>query len=117
MSLHNLRKMLLAAPLVASIASCGDVPEPRAASTRPSAAGVSVHRGVAPVGALPSPVVSGEVAPFQAASTEQGPPKIRDTSGSLPSRIAPGGSAVYTPGPRPEAPSARDRADLGGDAE
>ncbi|HEU4384318.1 MAG TPA: hypothetical protein VFR85_12575 [Anaeromyxobacteraceae bacterium] len=50
-----------------------------------------------PAGALPSQVVSGEVAFFNAAPASPTMQKDRDAAGSLPSNVAAGKSAAHAP--------------------
>ena len=98
------RRSLLSALTIAMLASCGPrggEPQQPAAPSAPfkqaTAPDLSSAKGGDPVGALPSVVISGEVAAFKATSTGAGTRKNRDPTGSLPSIVTAGKSAVYAP--------------------
>lgn len=93
------RWSLLTALTVATVVACGE-PAGRSAPFRQATSDASPPKGGEPAGALPSLVVSGDVAAFQATSTNAGVPKSRDTTGSLPSSAATGRSAAYAPAGR-----------------
>lgn len=88
---------VLSSLVIATVVSCGEPARPSAPFKRATAAEPSPAKGGDPAGALPSQVVSGEVAAFKATSTDAGLQKSLDTAGSLPSNSAAGKSAVYAP--------------------
>jgi len=99
---------LLASLVIATVVSCGEPDRPRAAYRQATAADLSLPKGGEPAGALPSQVVSGEVAAFDATSMHGGIQKNRDAAGSLPSNSAAGKSAVYAPRARAGAIGVQD---------
>jgi len=106
---------LLSALAIATL-SCGGSTGPSAAFKQATAADPSPPKGGDPAGALPSLIVSGEVAPFRASPANAGTQKSRDTAGSLPSNTAAGKSAVYAPRGRAGAVGTEDPAGQDGEA-
>lgn len=100
MTLIDRARWAILPPLaIVVLLSCGD-PAGRSAAFRP-AAEPSPPKGGEPVGALPSLVVTGQVARYRAAPPDAGAVKRRDAPGSLPSTVAAGTSAAYAPAPVP----------------
>jgi hypothetical protein len=95
MTYHSKLGWSLAAALaMVASASCGRPAPPRAAYAPPAAATPSLAKGPAPGDALPSLVVTGDVASYRPATGEAGPPKDRDAAGSLPSHVSEDGRAA-----------------------
>jgi hypothetical protein len=117
--IDKVRWSLLATLTIAMLASCGAPSREPEQPTGPSAAfkqaavpDLSPPKGGDAAGALPSQVVTGEVAAFKGTSASAGIQKNRDTAGSLPSNVAAGKSAVYAPegGQEPSSASRRPSA-------
>ncbi|HEU4384320.1 MAG TPA: hypothetical protein VFR85_12585 [Anaeromyxobacteraceae bacterium] len=111
--IDTLRWSLLPALAVIALASCGPPGREPERPAGPSAAfqpatvpDLSPPKGD-PAGALPSQVVSGEVAAFKATAASPTMQKDRDAAGSLPSNVAAGKSAAYAPEGGREPPASR----------
>lgn len=103
------RWSLLSALTIAALASCGPQGRKPGQPAQPSAPykeatvpDLSPPKGGDPVGALPSLVVSGEVAAFKAGAADATAQENRDAAGSLPSNVVAGKSAAYVPEGRRE---------------
>lgn len=114
--IDKLRWSLLSSLIIVAVVACGEPAGRSAAFKQAAAPDLSPPKGGDPAGALPSHVVSSEVAVFSATPTIGSIQKNLDTTRSLPSNFTAGQSAVYAPGVRAGAASVQDAAGRDGEA-